>query len=443
MDTPAQARWSWRKKLALQLALVPLILLGVEVGYRLLLIVRGQAYDGSAARVELEEIVSSMRDMIPTTPEEGALAKEAQALHDQVLEPEPLVLHPYFGFEREPSIDVIEDETLRFRRGEFDSSFNVLIVGGSVAGIFGRRGTDRLGELLAADPRLAGRQVRFFGHGRGSFKEPQQSFLVQFLLGLGYRLDAVINIDGFNELALGNKNAWDGVNPLYPSGIRYAHLAQGGKADPTDIDLLLDARSALREATQVTESAIASGRLRSAILGRQALVRVHGARNRFKEAQEAYGVRVLSRDADAAVRGPSFPRELPQVLALIVGGWESSSRDLNALCAAHGITYLHVLQPTMHDAGSKVLTEQEIAKDNAHESWREAVRPGYPMLRAAGARLAAEGVHFLDGSMLFRDVTETMYFDACHFRVQGNVMFADLIAPALLAALPAQLSNRE
>jgi hypothetical protein len=441
MDTAS--RWSWRKKLALQVALLPLLVLAIEGGYRLLLVFRGQPYDGAAARVELEELVSSMRDTIPTTPETGRLAREAQSLQEQLPEPEPLVLHPYFGYEREPSIAVVEDESKRFRRGDFDASFNVLIVGGSVAGIFGRRGTERLGELLRADPRLTGREVRFFGHGRGSFKQPQQSFLVQFLLGLGYRLDAVINIDGFNELALGNKNAWDGAHPLYPSAIRYAHLARGGSADPADVELLLDARSALREAATVSERAVATGSLRSAILGRRALVRAHAARNRFAAAQEAYGKRLLGRDADAAVRGPGFARALPDVLALIVEGWVSSSRDLQALCTAHGITYLHVLQPTMHDEGSKVLTEQERQKDNAHESWREAIRPGYPMLRAAGARLAAEGVRFLDGSMLFRDVADTMYFDACHFRIPGNVLLAERIAPGLLAALPAELPVRE
>jgi hypothetical protein len=99
------------------------------------------------------------------------------------------------------------------------------------------------------------------------------------------------------------------------------------------------------------------------------------------------------------------------------------------------MTYLHVLQPTLHDQGSKPLTPQEIAGDNAHESWKEACRQGYPLLRAAGERLKAMHVNFLDASMLFKDVQESLYFDACHFRVAGNVMLAELIAPEFLKVM--------
>jgi hypothetical protein len=64
------------------------------------------------------------------------------------------------------------------------------------------------------------------------------------------------------------------------------------------------------------------------------------------------------------------------------------------------------------------------------------VRLGYPKLRAAGAELAAQGVPFLDASHVFADVQDTLYYDACHFDKRGNGLLAELLAPALLAALP-------
>jgi lysophospholipase L1-like esterase len=94
-----------------------------------------------------------------------------------------------------------------------------------------------------------------------------------------------------------------------------------------------------------------------------------------------------------------------------------------------------VLQPTLHDKGSKPLTPQELAADNAHQSWIEAVGPGYPMLRAAGASLRAAQVNFFDASMIFKDTPQTLYFDACHFRAPGVVMLAEQIAPRFLEVL--------
>jgi hypothetical protein len=436
------ARWGWRKKLALQLALLPVSALAVEGGYRLWSGIRGEPYDGGRAREQIGEIESSMRETIPEAPEPGDLTREAQGLQDQVREPENLIAHPYFGFEKAESVAVVLAESEEFRRGEHDSTYNVLIVGGSVAGIFGRRGTERLGELLEQDPRFRSRKVRFFGHGRGSFKQPQQLYLVQYLLGFGYRIDCVIDIDGFNELALSNKNVWDKAHPLYPSAIRYAHLVRGGDADPGDFELLLDMRQAVREVAAVGARARKWGLLHSAVLGRWSLGRVHAARKRWAAAQETYGARLLGRDADSIVRGPAFEGDLSRTIELVRANWFECSRSLQGLCDERGITYLHVLQPTMHDRGSKPLTEVELQKDNAHQSWIDAIEPGYPVLRQAGQRLLAEGVHFFDGSAVFNDVEETLYFDACHFRASGNVLLAEAIAPALLAVLPRELPAR-
>jgi hypothetical protein len=109
---------------------------------------------------------------------------------------------------------------------------------------------------------------------------------------------------------------------------------------------------------------------------------------------------------------------------------------MHALCAARGIAYVHVLQPTLHDTGSKPLTPEELAGGAAPESWTWAVGEGYPLLRSTGAELSAAGVRFVDASGVFAGVQTAIYHDSCHFRLEGNVLLCELVAPAILAALP-------
>jgi hypothetical protein len=65
------------------------------------------------------------------------------------------------------------------------------------------------------------------------------------------------------------------------------------------------------------------------------------------------------------------------------------------------------------------------------------VHDGYPKLRSAGQELRARGVHFVDASSAFADITQPIYFDFCHFKGLGNRVLANKIAEAYLQELPA------
>ena len=57
-----------------------------------------------------------------------------------------------------------------------------------------------------------------------------------------------------------------------------------------------------------------------------------------------------------------------------------------------------MLQPTLHDAGSKPATPGELAIGIIDTAWMEGVRLGYPRLREAGQRLCEQQVNFIDAS---------------------------------------------
>jgi hypothetical protein len=133
--------------------------------------------------------------------------------------------------------------------------------------------------------------------------------------------------------------------------------------------------------------------------------------------------------------GPEFVPGTPEVLELAVQGWASASLAIHGICQVRGIDYLHVLQPTLHDPGSKPLTPQEIETSACSPAWKHGAEQGYPMLRVAGKQLAEAGVAFFDASRVFEDVSEPLYFDACHFVREGQELLARAIASDYLARL--------
>jgi len=424
-----RARWSWKRKLLLQLALVPVVLIAVELGARVAL-----DWDADRARAELVELVASMNAQVPDPydPHEsdGELEVDLEALDQKLL------LHPYYGWDKKSSLDELARNVEYFRASadKGDGGFDVLVLGGSVAARFARHGEERLAELLRADPRFDARAIRFHNLARGGFKQPQQASELAYLLALGLEPDAVLNIDGFNEIALSIRNAELGMHPLYPSSGFWSHFARDRQVDPEALDLQLTTWALQREARGLARSALEGGRLRSAVLGSFALKKVRRLRGDWAAAQQAYTDHLAGR-GEVVVRGPPFAPGLEAMLDITAHNWVESSRSMRAMCAERGALYLHVLQPTLADEGSKVPSEDERDYLWSLREDLDGIRAGYRRLRESSTILVEAGVHFVDASDLFVGVVETRYVDHCHFGPKGNRQLAERIAAALLDAL--------
>ncbi len=277
---------------------------------------------------------------------------------------------------------------------------------------------------------------------RGGLKQPQQATLFAYLLALGWDPDAVVNIDGCNEVALAGNNLAIGVHPLHPDYPGWAVLAARRS------DLTLEIRLAGRivdlaeDARSIADDALERGWTKSALLGALALSRVSARQRRWSELQREYSSLLAGGVQRNPAMGPRFSVTGGAGERGIGDAWYQSSLNLHAMCSARGIAYVHVLQPTLHDTGSKELTPEEIEKGAASDIWVNAVHEGYPRLREAGARLKERGVAFTDLSGVFRDVRETTYYDMCHFRGRGAELFVERAMQALLERLPAQVPRR-
>lgn len=394
---------------------------GAELVNRIRLKAQGRAYDAAAVRSELRR-----EDEDPDELGGYGSGLRAEFWPD---EQPSRVLHPYTGFDT-ASLESVRSDAAYFGTAAADASFDILILGGSVAAAFGSKGSETLIERLRRDPRFADRRMRVFPYGRAAFKQPQQLISLIYLFAHGFRPDAVINLDGFNEIAIANRNTVFGAHPLQPAVNQWGPHVVGVLENERFMEGLVALRVASERTDELAGSALRSRLLWSSLAGNWWLDRVRSARGQRGRLQ-VHLVSELGR-LSPVVEGPPWEGDLDEVMRFSVTNWREASISIDAICDRRSIFYLHVLQPTLHAAGSKEPTPSEVQSGRAPPAWMDAVRVGYPMLIEAGDELREEGVEFLDATDAFKEVTGTLYVDACHFNAEGHELLAERVAAAFL-----------
>lgn len=400
-------------------------LVAIELGARLLARSRGAPFDAEATRQRIAAVRSSFLSLVPETDGRGARTASDSG--------PSLSAHPYCGFEFTRVGSRLEKELAYFASPEARANYDVVVLGGSVAAAFGISGGARLEQRLASDPAFAGRTTRVWSHGVGAYKQPQPLNLFHYLLGLGCEPDAVILVDGFNELAVANQNASDGVSPLFPWAAEWLRLNGDPLREPACVDALVAARLSRARVLELCDGALEGFTLESAVLAHVAWTRIDRARADANDAQARFSAAVAASDAARHVRGLPVEQDVLARLRACVRVWRLAADALRASCREQSIAFVHVLQPTLLEEGSKPLTAGERERGRALPAWSEAIRLGYPLVREASRELVARGEAFVDATDVFRDVGEDLYEDACHFNQRGVDLLVDRVAPALVA----------
>lgn len=423
--SPAKPRWSLRKKLLLQLALLPLELGAVELGFRGYLRWRNEPYSAWRTQTEIRRIIATLTSRLQTQEELGPKGAEVRKLVEQV--------HPYTGFDIDQTAEIVTEEMTSVKRG--DAIYDILLFGGSVAGHFQAFGEAAFARELEADPRFQGKRVKLWLHARGGFKQPQHVTMLAYLLSAGIDPEAVVTLDGFNEVALAVQNTDFGGNPLYPAMAQWAPLFAGTMTASGGTETLEGIRERQRKAKSTGEWVLGWGLHNSAVIGTLARGRIVRMYNENYDASQRYLISLMGGGKHPVFSGPKRPDDRPGIVQQATRAWFESSLSMHALCAARGITYFHTLQPTLHDEGSKVVSEEETRKGTAPDSFLDGVHLGYPRLRALGEKLRAQSVSFYDGSRVFAGRTETFYYDNCHFNKAATEILAVEMAKQFLASL--------
>ncbi len=343
-------------------------------------------------------------------------------------------LHPYVGFAQRHGLGFTSPDPLLDRE---PGVVNVVVTGGSFAeGIFHHAG-DHLRRRLAEDvPAYRGRRVALVALTMGGFKQPQQLMALAWCLVLGAEYDLVLNVDGFNEVALPwAENLPNRVATSYP---RSWHMYALKGFDPGATLALAEVfeRQRRRERTRRLFSSPPLSWSRYLMqlwdaLDRKALDDIREAYVRWVEVASGLGA------DDGPAFGPyrDFPSDDAAFEAL-AEEWARSSLQLGRLASANGARYVHALQPNQYVPGSKPMgpDERRVAIFKGPYGYRDAVLSGYPRLAQAGRRLEESGVEFLDLRFLFADEPRQVWSDSCcHLNAFGYHLVVDAIVGALAA----------
>jgi hypothetical protein len=391
-------------------------------------------------RYSAEEARNRMQEAGRANPGDAGLRQNTELWWGEMVE----VLHPYFGMisdpGRIPSTSLfgvpVRVSPYGFATTDVDPLVRrepgkriVVVCGGSFA----------LGSYLASGDVFReelGRgveEVILLNLAAPGLKQPQQLLILAYMMALGAEFDLVINLDGFNEVALPvAENLPKGVFPYYPR--KWFYRAREF-LDSEEVRLI--GRAALQRAAR-SEWALRGLRLRW--YRSPALTMIWELRDRSRAARIYEAERELDdlsgKETAYAVTGPPFTSEdetdlYEQFAAL----WARCSEQMDALCRREGTLYFHFLQPNQYLEGSKPMTleEKAIAITGDHP-YRDGIAGGYAQMRVAGDRLTQGGVAFHDLTMLFHDREEVLYIDnCCHVNKAGSDLVARAICDAVLA----------
>ena len=127
-------------------------------------------------------------------------------------------IHPYIGFVADPqkSKAVISQYGFLDSKNPIISRTNDTLIIGLFGGSFARQlyfySANKLSKTLAP----LGKKLIIFNFAMGGYKQPQQLMILTYMLSLGAEFDIILNLDGFNEVALPPVNIFKGVFPIYP-----------------------------------------------------------------------------------------------------------------------------------------------------------------------------------------------------------------------------------
>ncbi|MGH9238953.1 MAG: hypothetical protein ACRD3G_13015 [Vicinamibacterales bacterium] len=347
------------------------------------------------------------------------------------------VLHPYFGPIHRPgvrpqtnNVGFGSTRAFPYTRAN-DRQYLVGIFGGSVAQAFCDRGTARLIAALQRDADFATREIVPLCFSHEGYKQPQQLIVLAYFLSLGQQYDLVINIDGFNEVALGSRSHERGRDISMPSPIHVdplLNLIDQATLTPARVQALARISAYKERLNRLGE------RLR-----RSPVATVHFALDRYYVfTMKRYQAEVAAYDALPSnppassvlvLTPPMKTRDTETVVYEdIAAGWASASLLMRDMLASRGVRYLHVLQPNQYFTRRVFGEEEARIALNDEQPFKQPAAQGYPVLARAAAAFAGKE-EFVDGTTAFDSETAAVYEDdCCHYTDRGYEILAELIA---------------
>lgn len=343
-------------------------------------------------------------------------------------------IHPYFGFMTPQSYAWVP-----FKKTSKDQ-FIIGIFGASVAQEFCDYEFQHhvLAKLLQPLPEFQNKEIVILKFANQAHKQPQQLLMINYFLAVGQELDMVINIDGFNEVALSYLNNKAGTEVSMPNDYIYSPLIALANRDfsSEQLELLLEVVQ-LKDRVQNTLNRLSECRLATCYMLRWAQVRY--LLNQYRGKQQTLSQLKTGEGKGSLIYLKRIERPLddPEALERIVDLWFNSSLGMSDLLTARRIPYFEFIQPNQYYSTNRQFSEDEkkIAFDE-NSQYKEGTIKGYPKMLAKVSSLQAAGVKVFNAVNVFDETRDIVYRDnCCHYNDAGNDVLSRYIGQSIVTAL--------
>lgn len=366
-------------------------------------------------------------------------------------------IHPYFGFQLRPhsggGADSPAHNNHGFRspwdypRPRSDGEVLIGIFGGSVASYLAqyeaRHGVIAR-EVAGADDGVDPDDVVVLNFAQGGFKQPQQVQVLSYFLSVGQELDAVVNVDGFNEVVLGALNQRAGVGVDQPS---VEHVLGLQAVTPVGTsprrEAVVEARRSYARFAEIYNRAWSgeAPETRAAVGFLWHFLRYKYYNARFTKLRKQF----LDRDEAASANASwlylqstgSAPTGGEVQWSPVLDVWEAGASTFARLTTGAGIASVHLIQPNQYFVTDRRFTEEErLVALSAASPYRELVPEGYRRLAEHADVLRSRGIAVHPLFELFDDLEASAYSDdCCHYTAAGNERLARAVAELLVAEM--------
>jgi len=361
--------------------------------------------------------------------------------------------HPFFGFIQQPTADFrpgfkvnnygfISPYDYPLKKTK-NNQFIIGVFGGSVASDYAIFQVENqiLPKYLKQLPGLKDKEFVILSFATGGYKQPQQLLILNYFLALGQELDMVVNIDGFNEVALANLNNKNKVDLAMPSIqhiwplANFANNSLSTKAMEATIRIQ-------KNKTRINQGLSSLQQCSLAACDALISVYVQNLVNNYKTDVikfEKERTKQQKNDSSSVIYINTNNSVLQDSLAFeeMAWNWAKSSIFMHKVLSASNVSYFHVLQPNQYYQTKRVFgeAEKQIAF-NKETPYAKSVEIGYPALFKKLPNLKKNNINILNAVNVFDRTKDAVYVDSCcHYNQAGEVIFSDYVGRSILEAL--------
>ena len=366
-------------------------------------------------------------------------------------------LHPFFGYVLKPGIFTQEESGIKVNNygllSKYDypfiksnrNQFVIGIFGGSVAGdlavnsVFNQAmENEGFVKYLKQVPKLKNKEIIILSFASGGYKQPQQLLMLSYFISIGQEFDLVINIDGFNEVALSHQNNQQGIELSLPSIqhiLPLTHLANGDLSVMVAIVKISKLKNNLSTSINKLESC------KLALCHGWRSLQVKGLLNRYQTELIKYDEQIARNSRKIKIDGSNslvhlnkMSEALEDKVAFekVTENWYESSLTMSQILAEREILYLHFIQPNQYYPTERVYSPEEKIFIIEDHSYAVGVRKGYPVLLSKINPLQEAKVNIFNTVKIFDGEKEIVYRDACcHYNMIGQRILEKYIADSI------------